>query len=100
LLHGKGIFKWTSGVVYEGEFRNNIIEGKGKYTWPDGSVYVGEVVAGKKEGYGEFTSVAENATYCGQWKKGHRDGRVGSSLEMGRFSKGISKMALKMASVR
>lgn len=75
LLHGKGTFKWTSGVVYEGEFKNNIIEGKGKYTWPDGSVYVGEVVAGKKEGYGEFTSVSENATYCGQWKRGHRDGK-------------------------
>lgn len=33
-------------------------------------------------------------------RRGIGTGRVGSSLEMGRFSKGISKMALKMASVR
>jgi hypothetical protein len=51
-LHGKGTFKWTSGVTYEGEFRNNVIEGKGKYTWPDGSTYMGDVVSGRKEGYG------------------------------------------------
>lgn len=31
MKHGKGIFKWNDGSIYDGEFLNNNIEGYGIY---------------------------------------------------------------------
>jgi len=33
---GKGIFTWSDGSRYEGEFDHNNIHGKGIYKWGDG----------------------------------------------------------------
>lgn len=40
-LHGKGVFKWKNGLIYEGEFKDNLMDGEGKLTWTDGSTYIG-----------------------------------------------------------
>lgn len=36
---GKGVFKWSDGSEYYGEFNNNNIEGNGIYKWCDGRFY-------------------------------------------------------------
>jgi hypothetical protein len=41
-MHGKGVFKWPDGRVYEGDYVNDKKHGIGKVTWPDGRVYEGE----------------------------------------------------------
>ena len=41
-MHGKGIFKYASGAVYEGDWVMNKYEGIGKYTWPNNTSYEGE----------------------------------------------------------
>lgn len=38
LPHGKGTYRWASGVWYEGEFRNGLREGKGKIVYPDSTI--------------------------------------------------------------
>ena len=31
-----------NGAVYDGEWKNNLMDGYGKYEWPDGKKYEGE----------------------------------------------------------
>jgi len=45
-MNGSGIFTWSDGRVYEGDYVDDEREGNGVYRWPDGSMYVG----GWKEG--------------------------------------------------
>ena len=35
-MFGKGRYEWIDGIVYEGEFKDNVAHGHGTYTWPDG----------------------------------------------------------------
>ena len=41
LLDGKGVFKWSDGTQYKGEFKENEITGHGQYFWTDKSHYKG-----------------------------------------------------------
>jgi hypothetical protein len=45
------------------------MDGVGIYTWSDGRVYKGEYKDDKKHGYGEY-SWADGRVYCGFWSKG------------------------------
>lgn len=38
---GYGVYKWSDGSSYEGEFKKGLFSGKGIYSWPDGSTYKG-----------------------------------------------------------
>jgi hypothetical protein len=40
-MHGKGVFKWPDGRVYEGDYFNDKKHGNGKVSWPDGREYEG-----------------------------------------------------------
>lgn len=40
--------------MYEGEWKNNMMEGSGTYTWDDGKVYKGEFKMGKMHGEGKY----------------------------------------------
>ena len=42
MKHGVGIYKYTNGDVYQGEWRFNKKEGRGLYTFQSGAVYAGE----------------------------------------------------------
>jgi hypothetical protein len=42
--------RYSNGNKYEGEFKNNKPHGKGVYTWLNGELYEGEWKAGLKEG--------------------------------------------------
>jgi len=52
MKHGFGIFQWSSGNKYIGQFKNDEREGLGKMLWTDGSIYLGEWYKGIQHGYG------------------------------------------------
>ena len=41
-MNGNGIFKWSDGRKYTGEYLENEKHGKGIFEWPDGRKYIGE----------------------------------------------------------
>ena len=41
-MHGKGIFKWADGRVYEGDYVDDKKHGFGRVIWPDDREYEGE----------------------------------------------------------
>ena len=45
-----GIYEWSDGRKFEGQWKNNKMEGYGIFTWPDGRRYEGEYIDDKKEG--------------------------------------------------
>jgi len=53
--HGYGINKWTSGAVYEGEWRKNKTHGLGTFWHSSGDIYTGEFLDDKANGFGVYT---------------------------------------------
>ena len=53
--NGKGTMTWSSGMKYEGEFKDWTLNGQGTYTHPDGSKYEGTWKDGKPNGMGTKT---------------------------------------------
>ena len=41
-MHGKGVFKWTDGKRYEGQYVNDKKEGFGVFVWENGKKYEGD----------------------------------------------------------
>ena len=66
LRHGKGRFLWANGESYEGDYLNDERTGSGVYHWPDGSFYKGVFLAGKRHGKGTYQSANGNI-YTGEW---------------------------------
>jgi hypothetical protein len=52
--HGHGVFRWESGNVYKGHYKEDQRHGYGEMYWTDGSVYKGEWVRGIQHGFGEM----------------------------------------------
>ena len=92
LMHGKGIFAYTNGESYEGdfvdgekcgfgkfiatnfgkyegEFKANFKNGKGKEEFPNGDVYDGEFKDNRREGKGTYTYGEGKGAHSGIWKK-------------------------------
>ena len=40
-MNGKGVYEWSDGRIYEGEYKNDKKDGFGKYWWGDGRSYEG-----------------------------------------------------------
>jgi len=40
-MHGKGIYEWGDGRVYQGSYVSDMREGFGLFKWPDGRSYEG-----------------------------------------------------------
>lgn len=40
--NGYGEFKWASGTVYKGNYKDDERDGHGEMSWVDGSKYIGE----------------------------------------------------------
>jgi hypothetical protein len=95
--HGHGVYKWTNGDVYEGEWhhgsregkgrcaygsgnvyeghwKDNQKDGKGKFTWESGDVYEGEWADDEQHGKGSYTYASGNS-YDGHWKHDMKDGK-------------------------
>ena len=39
MKHGYGVYKWTNGSIYKGNWDQNKISGYGEYKWNDGRTY-------------------------------------------------------------
>ena len=77
-MDGFGVFQYSNGNRYEGEFANGIMNGNGKFEWKDGSKFDG-------------------AVYDGEWKNGKRNGMGMSSVgEIFRESACIAKLVCKI----
>ena len=46
-MHGKGLFTWPDGKMYNGEFIENIKQGYAEFKWSDGKIYKGSWKDGK-----------------------------------------------------
>uniref|UniRef100_A0A7S2KM06 MORN repeat-containing protein n=1 Tax=Bigelowiella natans TaxID=227086 RepID=A0A7S2KM06_BIGNA len=77
--HGKGTLRTTSGLVYDGEWKNDLKDGQGTLKLPSGDTYEGAFVGGKFEGKGTC-KWNTGARYEGEWKAGRMHG-VGEFID-------------------
>ena len=52
---GNGVYTYSNGSSYKGEFLEDKLNGKGIYKWFSGEVYEGDFVDNKRTGQGTFT---------------------------------------------
>ena len=45
-----GVFHWSDGSKYTGDWQNNKMMGTGELTWHDGKWYIGEFINDKRNG--------------------------------------------------
>ncbi|KAK7245061.1 hypothetical protein RIF29_39892 [Crotalaria pallida] len=64
---GHGIYVWSDGGVYEGEWRRGVRNGIGKMRWRSGAVYEGEFSGGYIHGTGTYIG-SDKLTYKGRWR--------------------------------
>ena len=72
-MHGKGIYTYTNGNVYEGCFNEGVKQGRGTFTWSDGDVYDGEFENDMRNGSGVYIYKNGNR-YDGEWKDNVKSG--------------------------
>ena len=71
---GKGILHWPNGTVYDGEFRNDRMEGQGIKTWPGNGSYKGEFKNGYQNGHG-VREWPDGRVYEGEYRNNKRSGK-------------------------
>lgn len=71
--HGMGIYHFSSGAIYDGEWQLDKMHGKGSYTFSGGDRYHGEWENGKMNGKGTYR-YKNGDQYVGHWKSGQRHG--------------------------
>jgi len=75
-----GVLKYTSGITYSGQFKNQLMHGIGECSWPDGNVYYGEWKDGLRDGVGRESYALNGTEYKGEWKYDKRNG-FGTSVD-------------------
>ena len=71
--HGRFIFIWADGSIFEGNLSDDSKNGYGKMTWNDGTVYEGNWENGNNRGYGKLTW-SNGDVYEGNWKNDAQHG--------------------------
>lgn len=66
LKQGRGIYHYSNGDKYLGEWFNDLFNGKGVYIFSLGERYEGDLQNGKKQGKGVYF-YANGNTYEGDW---------------------------------
>jgi len=75
--------------MYEGEWKNNMMDGQGKQVFKDGRSYVGEFKKDKKHGHGTYTW-SDGKSYTGGWFNGEQHGEgLYTDIKKGKTKKGI-----------
>lgn len=67
--NGKGVFKFSNGATYEGQFVDGMRHGDGTFHYPNGNVYNGTWAYRFPDGQGTM-SYADGTEEKGYWKKG------------------------------
>ncbi|GAA3413095.1 MORN repeat-containing protein [Paenibacillus hodogayensis] len=67
--HGFGIKEYANGDRYRGEWRDGLFEGKGVYEWNDGTTFEGNWQDNLQHGYGVKTN-SDGTTQRGFWTLG------------------------------
>ncbi|CAF3490685.1 unnamed protein product [Rotaria socialis] len=79
LATGEGIFAYTNGDQYEGQYKNGQRHGKGFYTYINGDNYTGDWLEDKKSGQGIIiwgpNSTWANDRYEGEFYNDHMHGQ-------------------------
>ena len=52
MLVNKGTYKWKSGAIYKGDWKDNKKHGKGIMTSANGRVYEGDFIMNMRDGIG------------------------------------------------
>ena len=75
-MNGLGIYVYTDGVRYEGQYQTDKKEGYGTYLWPDNRKYEGWWHNGVKHGLGIYQDARKKFLY-GLWENGKQVKRYG-----------------------
>lgn len=73
-MHGRGVYTYKNGSVYEGELRNDKFNGVGRFTFTNGCVYEGNFKNDKFDGYG-ILYYSNGYKYVGDFKNDLRHGK-------------------------
>ena len=68
-LHGYGKLYWSGGNIYQGNWKKDVRHGYGKMTWSNGDVYEGNYKDDVPHGYGKITW-SNGDVYEGNWYEG------------------------------
>lgn len=71
---GTGVYTYSDGSIYEGEWKCNKKHGHGTFTFANGDQYIGEFHNNKMQGEGVFTYASSSEVYMGEWKEGFKEG--------------------------
>ena len=71
-MDGDGLYTWSDGRSYAGQYMNDKKHGRGKYTWANGKTYDGEWKDGKQHGDGIYFNKETAETKRGRWENGKR----------------------------
>lgn len=69
-MEGVGVYTWSDGRKYEGEYKDDKKHGYGIYIWADKREYQGWWFKGKQHGLGRY--YASNDLKYGLWEDGKR----------------------------
>ena len=53
-MHGKGLYEWSEGEYYRGEFNEGKKQGQGEIHWANGRSFIGPFMNGRPHGIGIF----------------------------------------------
>ena len=96
LRHGKGKFLWSNGESYDGDYVQDQRTGKGSYSWPDGSRYIGEFLSGNRHGVGTF-SASSGSIYEGDWFDDMQHGKGKLTRNDGTIIQGIWRRGILLS---
>ena len=96
LRHGKGKFLWSNGESYDGDYLQDQRTGKGIYSWSDGSHYSGDFISGKRHGYGTFSS-SSGSVYQGDWFDDMQHGKGKLNRTDGTIIQGIWRRGILLS---
>lgn len=71
-MSGHGIYLYSDGVRYDGEYVDDKKDGYGVYYWTDGRKYEGWWHKGKQHGLGQYVDSTKKTLKFGLWEHGKR----------------------------
>jgi len=73
-FHGKGIYTYSNGNVYDGDWIDGRKSGQGSQTWENGDKYTGGWSNNREDGQGSKTWGETGDSYTGEWLQGKMSG--------------------------